>query len=116
MLGSLGGTAGECAGRASVQHDVCPLQPSVPLFVPEGKTREEVGAATVVNPALRQSHVTAPWVQEFTDARAQATADEAAAADKQTLQVRETRFPQPTKRTPKPSLEPLPLLRLDSTS
>ncbi|GMF62203.1 unnamed protein product [Phytophthora fragariaefolia] len=40
-----------------------PCNPSVPLFVPEGSTREEIGAAIVVNPALRQSHVTAPWVQ-----------------------------------------------------
>ncbi|GMF34021.1 unnamed protein product [Phytophthora fragariaefolia] len=46
-----------------------------------GSTREEVGAAIVVNPALRQSHVTAPWVQEFSDARAQAAADASAAAD-----------------------------------
>ncbi|GMF36830.1 unnamed protein product [Phytophthora fragariaefolia] len=44
-------------------------------------TREEVGVAIVVNPALRQSHVTAPWVQEFADARAQAAADSSAAAD-----------------------------------
>ncbi|GMF33036.1 unnamed protein product [Phytophthora fragariaefolia] len=58
-----------------------PCNPSVPLFVPEGTTREEVGAAIVVNPALRQSHVTAPWVQEFTDARAQAAAESSAAAD-----------------------------------
>ncbi|GMF22375.1 unnamed protein product [Phytophthora fragariaefolia] len=44
-------------------------------------TREEVGAAIVVNPALRQSHVTAPWVQELSDAQAQAVADAPAAAD-----------------------------------
>ncbi|GMF24479.1 unnamed protein product [Phytophthora fragariaefolia] len=58
-----------------------PCNPLVPLFVPEGSTREEVRAAIVVNPALRQSHVTAPWVQEFSDARAQAAADASAAAD-----------------------------------
>ncbi|GMF44939.1 unnamed protein product [Phytophthora fragariaefolia] len=58
-----------------------PCNPSVPFFVPEGSTREEVGAAIVLNPALRQSHVTAPWVQEFSDARAQAAADASAAAD-----------------------------------
>ncbi|GMF51185.1 unnamed protein product [Phytophthora fragariaefolia] len=58
-----------------------PCNPSVSLFVPEGTTREEVGATIVVSPALRQSHVTAPWVQEFADARAQATADSSAAAD-----------------------------------
>ncbi|GMF51371.1 unnamed protein product [Phytophthora fragariaefolia] len=46
-----------------------------------GSTREEVGAAIVVNPGLRQSHVTAPWVQEFSDAQAQAAADASAAAD-----------------------------------
>ncbi|GMF47188.1 unnamed protein product [Phytophthora fragariaefolia] len=57
-----------------------PYNASVPLFVPEGSTREEVGAAIVVNPALRQSHVTAPWVQAFSDARAQAAADLSAAA------------------------------------
>ncbi|GMF33629.1 unnamed protein product [Phytophthora fragariaefolia] len=55
--------------------------PSVPLFVPEGSAREEIGAAIVVNPALRQSHVTAPWVQEFSDARDQAAAAACAAAD-----------------------------------
>ncbi|GMF46113.1 unnamed protein product [Phytophthora fragariaefolia] len=44
-------------------------------------TREEFGAAIVVNPALRQSHITAPWVEEFADARAQAAADSSAAAD-----------------------------------
>ncbi|GMF40727.1 unnamed protein product [Phytophthora fragariaefolia] len=60
---------------------LAPSNPSVPLFVPEGSTREEVGAAIVVNPALRQSHVTAPWVQEFSDARAQAAADASAAGD-----------------------------------
>ncbi|GMF42653.1 unnamed protein product [Phytophthora fragariaefolia] len=58
-----------------------PCNPSVPLFIPEGSTREEVGAAIVVSPALRQSHVTAPWVQAFSDARAQAVADAPAAAD-----------------------------------
>ncbi|GMF36976.1 unnamed protein product [Phytophthora fragariaefolia] len=58
-----------------------PCNPSVPPFVPEGSTREEVGAAIVVNPALRQSHVTAPWVQAFSDARAQAAVDASAAAD-----------------------------------
>ncbi|GMF19194.1 unnamed protein product [Phytophthora fragariaefolia] len=46
-----------------------------------GRTREEVGAAVVVNPVLRQSQVTAPWVQEFADACPQAAADESAAAD-----------------------------------
>ncbi|GMF43568.1 unnamed protein product [Phytophthora fragariaefolia] len=55
-----------------------PCNPSVPLFVPEGSTREVIGAAIVVNPALRQSHFTAPWVQAFSDARA---ADASAAAD-----------------------------------
>ncbi|GMF24293.1 unnamed protein product [Phytophthora fragariaefolia] len=44
-------------------------------------TREEVGAAIVVNPALRQSYATAPWVQAFTDARAQMAANTSAAAD-----------------------------------
>ncbi|GMF30604.1 unnamed protein product [Phytophthora fragariaefolia] len=44
-------------------------------------THEEVGAAIGVNPALRQSHVTAPWVQEFSDAQVQAAADAPAAAD-----------------------------------
>ncbi|GMF37531.1 unnamed protein product [Phytophthora fragariaefolia] len=44
-------------------------------------TREEVGATIVVNPALVQSHITAPWVQAFSDARAQAVADNPAAAD-----------------------------------
>ncbi|GMG16540.1 unnamed protein product [Phytophthora fragariaefolia] len=58
-----------------------PCNPSVPLFVPEGSTREEIGAAIVVNPALRQSHVTAPRVQEFSNAQAQAAADASAAAD-----------------------------------
>ncbi|GMF49067.1 unnamed protein product [Phytophthora fragariaefolia] len=58
-----------------------PCNPSAPLLVPEGLTREEVGAAIVVNPALRQSHVTAPWVQEFSDARAQAATDASTAAD-----------------------------------
>ncbi|GMF56426.1 unnamed protein product [Phytophthora fragariaefolia] len=58
-----------------------PCSPSVPLFVPESTTREEVGAAIVVNPALKQSHVTAPWVQAFADTRAQAVADSSAAAD-----------------------------------
>ncbi|GMF30566.1 unnamed protein product [Phytophthora fragariaefolia] len=58
-----------------------PCNPSVPLFVPEGSTREEAGAAIVVNPALRQSHVTAPWVEAFSDARTQAAADASAAAD-----------------------------------
>ncbi|GMF26853.1 unnamed protein product [Phytophthora fragariaefolia] len=43
------------------------------------RNRWGVGAAIVVNPALRQSHVTAPWVQEFSDARAQAAADASAA-------------------------------------
>ncbi|GMF53692.1 unnamed protein product [Phytophthora fragariaefolia] len=43
-------------------------------------TREEVGAAIVVNSALMQSHITAPWVQGFSDARAQAVADAPAAA------------------------------------
>ncbi|GMG18053.1 unnamed protein product [Phytophthora fragariaefolia] len=41
--------------------------------------REAVDAAGVVNPALRQPHVTAPWVQEFADARAQVAADTLAA-------------------------------------
>ncbi|GMF46646.1 unnamed protein product [Phytophthora fragariaefolia] len=45
------------------------------------RTREEVGAVVVVKPALRQSQVTAPWVQEFADARAQAAAESSAAAD-----------------------------------
>ncbi|GMF46745.1 unnamed protein product [Phytophthora fragariaefolia] len=58
-----------------------PCNPSIPFFIPEGSTREEVGAAIVVNPALRQSHVTAPWVQEFSDAQAQAAADASTAAD-----------------------------------
>ncbi|GMF38674.1 unnamed protein product [Phytophthora fragariaefolia] len=58
-----------------------PCNPSVPLFVPEGSTLQEIGAAIVMNPALRQSHVTAPWVQGFSDARAQAAADTSAAAD-----------------------------------
>ncbi|GMF53701.1 unnamed protein product [Phytophthora fragariaefolia] len=58
-----------------------PCNPSVPHFVPEGTTREEVGAVIVVNPALKQSHLTASWVQEFADARAQAAADSSAAAD-----------------------------------
>ncbi|GMF49708.1 unnamed protein product [Phytophthora fragariaefolia] len=58
-----------------------PCNLSVPLFVPEGTTRGEVGAAIVINPALRQSHVTAPWVQEFAHTRAQAAADSSAAAD-----------------------------------
>ncbi|GMF48455.1 unnamed protein product [Phytophthora fragariaefolia] len=58
-----------------------PCNPAVPLFVPEGSTREEIGAAIVVNPALRQFHVTAPWGQEFSDARAQAAADASTAAD-----------------------------------
>ncbi|GMF19783.1 unnamed protein product [Phytophthora fragariaefolia] len=58
-----------------------PCNPAVPLFIPEGSTREEVGAAIVVNPALMQSHVTAPWVQEFSDARAQAVAATSATAD-----------------------------------
>ncbi|GMF36163.1 unnamed protein product [Phytophthora fragariaefolia] len=58
-----------------------PCNPSVPLFIPEGSTREEVGAAIVVNPASRPSHVTAPWVQAFSDAQAQAVADAPAAAD-----------------------------------
>ncbi|GMF50603.1 unnamed protein product [Phytophthora fragariaefolia] len=58
-----------------------PCNASVLLFIPEGSTREEVGAAIVVNPAFRQSHVTAPWVQELSDARALAVADSSAAAD-----------------------------------
>ncbi|GMF43547.1 unnamed protein product [Phytophthora fragariaefolia] len=58
-----------------------PCNPSVPLVIPEGSTREEVGAAIVVNPALRPSHVTAPWVQEFSDTQAQAAADAPAAVD-----------------------------------
>ncbi|GMF42311.1 unnamed protein product [Phytophthora fragariaefolia] len=58
-----------------------PCNPSVPLFAPEGSTREEVGAAIVASPALRQSHVTAPWVPTFSDAGAQAAADASAAAD-----------------------------------
>ncbi|GMF16060.1 unnamed protein product [Phytophthora fragariaefolia] len=74
-----------CWVRLPAEHSVnttfAPCNPSVPLFVPEGSTREEVGAAIVVNPALRQSHVTAPWVQEFSYARAHAAADAAAAAD-----------------------------------
>ncbi|GMF40706.1 unnamed protein product [Phytophthora fragariaefolia] len=44
-------------------------------------TREEVGAAIVVSPALRQSRVAAPRVQGFSDARAQAAADVYVAAD-----------------------------------
>ncbi|GMF22472.1 unnamed protein product [Phytophthora fragariaefolia] len=60
---------------------IAPCNPSVPLFVPEGSTREEVGAAIVVNPALRQSHVSAPWVQAFSEARAQAAAHASVAAD-----------------------------------
>ncbi|GMF14868.1 unnamed protein product [Phytophthora fragariaefolia] len=58
-----------------------PCNSSVPLFIPEGSTREEVGAAIVVNPALSQPHVTALWVQEFSDAQAQGIADAPAAAD-----------------------------------
>ncbi|GMF34457.1 unnamed protein product [Phytophthora fragariaefolia] len=58
-----------------------PCNPSVPLFVPEGSMREDVGTAIVVNLALRPAHVTAPWVQEFTDTRAQAAADSSAAVD-----------------------------------
>ncbi|GMF42365.1 unnamed protein product [Phytophthora fragariaefolia] len=54
--------------------------PSAPLFTPEGSTRKEVGAAIVVNSALRPSHVTAPSVQEFSDAQVQAPADAPAAA------------------------------------
>ncbi|GMF17696.1 unnamed protein product [Phytophthora fragariaefolia] len=44
-------------------------------------TREEVGAAIVVNAALRQSHVIDPWVQALSDAQVQAVADTPAAAD-----------------------------------
>ncbi|GMG17567.1 unnamed protein product [Phytophthora fragariaefolia] len=58
-----------------------PCNPSVLLFIPEGSTREEVGAAIVVNPALRQSHVTAPWAQAFSAARAQAVEDAPAATN-----------------------------------
>ncbi|GMF42356.1 unnamed protein product [Phytophthora fragariaefolia] len=49
--------------------------PAAPHFIPEGPTREEVGVAIVMNPVLMQSHVTAPWLQEFSDAQAQAVAD-----------------------------------------
>ncbi|GMF23121.1 unnamed protein product [Phytophthora fragariaefolia] len=58
-----------------------PCYPSFPLFIPEGSAREEVGPAIVINPALRQSHVTDPWAQEAADARAHAAADTSAAAD-----------------------------------
>ncbi|GMG18033.1 unnamed protein product [Phytophthora fragariaefolia] len=64
-----------CWVSVSAEHPFnttfAPCDPSVPLFVPEATTREEVGAAIVVNPALSQSHVTAPCVQEFADARAE---------------------------------------------
>ncbi|GMF23290.1 unnamed protein product [Phytophthora fragariaefolia] len=71
---------GGCTGQASVHHNVCSMQP-LGSALPEGSTREGVGAAVVVNPALSQSLVTAPWVQAFADARAQAAADASAAAD-----------------------------------
>ncbi|GMF31929.1 unnamed protein product [Phytophthora fragariaefolia] len=80
---ALAESLGECAYREHpFNATFAPFNPSVLLFVPEGKTQEEVGEAIVVNPALRQSHLTAPWVHEFADARAQAVADdESAAAD-----------------------------------
>ncbi|GMF57414.1 unnamed protein product [Phytophthora fragariaefolia] len=94
-----------------------PCNPSVPRFVPESSTWEEIGAAIVVNPALRQSHVTAPWVQEFSDAQAQAAADASAAADSPSdASSARTRSQRLTKRTSKPSLGLMPLLRLDLTS
>ncbi|GMG15186.1 unnamed protein product [Phytophthora fragariaefolia] len=58
-----------------------PCNPSAPLFIPQYKTREEVGAAVVVYTALKQAQATAPLIQEFADARAQAAADEPVAAD-----------------------------------
>ncbi|GMF46151.1 unnamed protein product [Phytophthora fragariaefolia] len=94
-----------------------PCNPSVPFFIPEGSTREEVGVAIVGNPALRPSHVTAPWVQELSDAQAQAAAMPLQLLTRRpTPQVLGLRSQRPTKRASKPSLGPLPLLRLDLTS
>ncbi|GMF20882.1 unnamed protein product [Phytophthora fragariaefolia] len=53
---------------------------AVPAPVQGPQPRDQL-EKIVANPALRQSHVTAPWVQEFADARAQAAADTSAAAD-----------------------------------
>ncbi|GMF49026.1 unnamed protein product [Phytophthora fragariaefolia] len=69
------------AAEHSFNTTFAPCNDSGPRFVPEGTTREQVGATVVVNAALRQSYVTAPWVQEFSDARAQAVADSSTAAD-----------------------------------
>ncbi|GMF27757.1 unnamed protein product [Phytophthora fragariaefolia] len=94
-----------------------PCNPSVPLFAPEGTTQEEVRAAIVLNPALRQSHVTAPWVQEFADARAQAAADSSAAVDS-TSDSSSARTPIPAadQAVGQAELGELPLPRLGFTS
>ncbi|GMF18417.1 unnamed protein product [Phytophthora fragariaefolia] len=93
-----------------------PCNPSVPLFIPEGSTREEVGAAIVGNPALRQSHVTAPWVHEFSDAQAQAIADTPAAADSPSdASSARTPIPAADQANVLAELGPLPLRRLDLT-
>ncbi|EGZ07808.1 hypothetical protein PHYSODRAFT_340842 [Phytophthora sojae] len=41
----------------------------VPLFVPNGSTRETVASSVVVESSLRTSMVVAPWVAEFANAR-----------------------------------------------
>ncbi|EGZ17840.1 hypothetical protein PHYSODRAFT_255752 [Phytophthora sojae] len=58
-----------CWFQAPADHPYNTACNDVPLFVPNGSTRETVASSVVVESSLRTSMVVAPWVAEFANAR-----------------------------------------------